>query len=348
MQPSHPTHELSSWQPIGGWPMEFIALVESQQPGRLWRLMHTSPRRRQGVFAALARVAEADELPTVSKLQNILDVGLKSSVRDVVEGAYGDCPNGFLGSLDKLGFSPLSPTAYSDLWQLLRAKDEESAVRARALIQLPTLSEDILHAALTLTAELTSPRVLLRVASKRAAERTNAQAETVLRMCSGETYSTVRQAIENDEPRAWPDWFCRKLERADRPFPQVLPTDGVDGFERITPHNATRIGAEFKNCLGKSERVLNRLLTGAFAMVAHRGDPACVVELVACDDGWVAPRVHMHANGKVTRDAMVAMRQVLFPLGVRLLIPVEPPAEMRLVREQPLFGGNLVELVEWD
>lgn len=349
MNQPYPASDLSSWQPIHGWPMQLIALVEAEQPGRLWRLMHASPARRQAIFAALASLHESPSDLSTGVLRRLLDDGLKLAPRDLLERSFGSCPDGLVGALGKLGFEPLATHRYRQLLDLFEGSAPDQLIRAQAIRQMAHLDDGIIEAALTLDSDLVSPRVLMKVPNGRVAEKTNAQARLIRQVCTGETSLTLRTAISADEDRGWPGWFSKKLERADTPFPHDLPTNGDPEFERVSPKNAQRIGSEFKNCLGRSERFLHRLLSGSFCMVAYRGEPTCIIELVKCEgEGWIAPRIHLPNNAAIRREAMVAIQQRLAPLGVRLLIPAEPPKEMALIKDQPVFCSNLMEMIDLD
>lgn len=257
MNQANPASDLSSWQPIHGWPMEYIAVVEAKEPGRLWRLMHAAPPRRQAVFAALAILDAQPSSVGLEVLRRLLDDGLKLAPRDLLERSFGSCPDGMAGALGKLGFAPLSAVRYRQLRELFEGSAPNQLIRAQAIRQMAHLDDGIIEAALTLDADLLSPRVLMKVTSGRAAEKTNAQARLIRQVCTGETSLTLRAAISADEDRGWPGWFTKKLEKADNPFPHDLPTDTDPEFERVSPRNAQKIGAEFKNCLGRSERVLH-------------------------------------------------------------------------------------------
>lgn len=344
--------DLNSWQPIYGWPMRYVSMVEARSPGALWRLMRLSPERRQALFAALSRQDGREPAnPSILSrfdLDELFELALTAAPRPLLERAFGDCPDGLVGALRKLGFKPHGREIYLRLWEVFRRGGPEDRVRARAIQQLPTLDENLLGAALALDLNLLSPRTVMRCGDAKSAETLNARAQVVRAVCSGETSDTIRSAVETEGRRSWPGWFPTKLSGADRPLPHQLPTDGAEGFERVTPHNAARFAAEFRNCLRTSEVMLARMLSGCFALVAYRGAFKALLEMVKLDEGWAVSMVHVERNGPVSRDIMLKLRAIMEPLGVRVLIVASPPPEAAVMRDAIQPFERMIDILDLD
>jgi hypothetical protein len=328
--------------------MRLIGPFEEAAPGILWKLMRSRPQWRHALFAAFSQglfddpaeflhraCGDGDAANWSLVVQAAIDAALRLKPRDLVEIAFGqEPPDGYVGALDKLGFAPAEPEFYGALFRLLTATDPALKARARALTQLPLLTEGRLSAALALRQELVTPTILSRVSSLGAAENLNAKAAAIVAICSGETWTTIRQAIEADQDRSYVTWFQTKLRNADRPFPREVPTDHLSACERVTPANTARIAQEFKNCLSGNHRIFGRLLSGHFALVAWRGAPPVLLELMLLEnEGWVCPRIHLSGNAEVSRAVIDAIRDELARLGVTMLIPVSPPAVIKPIKD---------------
>lgn len=351
-------------QPICGWPLVAFGKLDSAAPGFLWQAMQTRPRWRQAVFAALAtgieerpidflRAAQGEFNDPDTWAETLAELAAALRVmkpRQIVEATFGVCPDGLLGSLDKLGFSAMSPDAYAGLISIFTADDPDTLRLRRVVQQIAHLDEDRLAAIQVLDPSLLSTTTAMRMGCRRDADRINAQAAVVRLTCSGVTEDDLRAAIGGDDRRMGNCWFSRLISsRADRLLPSELPTDGYLDFVRVTPANRERMGREFRNCLGSADMLTSRLLGGTWAMVAWMAEKLLVEITLTTDGTWIVTGLHAHANARVTRVAVEKVAERLAPLGVKCFLPARCPQDLNAVRDA--FGSwdhAMIDVIDLD
>jgi hypothetical protein len=336
-------------QPITGWPLKQFGMIEQARAGFLWRAMHTRPQWRQAAFAVLASdilddprgflfraTGECDEQQNWSgRLSRFGQAILEMRPRDIIETAFGDCPDGVLGALDKIGFEALRAEAYPRLHAIFASDDPALRSRRRCLEQLSLLHEGHLDSIETLDPAALTPTIVNRHASRERAARLNEEIGLIKLLCSSATDDALRSSLEGDHYDRYPGWTGRWLQKVDMPLPRALPTDPLPFLERITPATAKAIGQEFENCLGRdSEGLSGMMMSGVFAMLAWR-EEGLLIELTLLDDGsWMSRRIHARCNAPVTDDMRLKVRSALEPVGVAVPIAAaHPPQLAPLLRE---------------
>lgn len=347
-------------QPICGWPLSAFGKLDSVAPGFLWQAMKARPRWRQAVFAALAigaderpldflRAAQGDfeEPDSWAEMLSELAATLRiMKPREIIEAAFGACPDGLLGSLDKLGFEAMSPEAYGLLISIFNADSPDDLRRRRVVQQVAHLDEDRLAAIMAIEPTLLSTTIAMRIGRRRDAERLSAQVAVARLTCSTVTDEVLRTAIETDDGRMGNCWFSRLMSsKADRLLPSELPTDGDSDFVRVTPSNRQQMGREFQNCLGRADMLTGRLLGGTWAMVAWMAEKLLVEITLTTDGDWVLTGLHAHANARVTRGAVEKVAERLGPLGVKCFVAARCPPDLNAVRDT--FGGWEAPLLDF-
>lgn len=351
-------------QPISGWPLKHIAVIENASPGYLWKLMATRPQWRHATFAAFTRGILDDPEPFLNRVHGwiaphetwsecIAEVGatlLRLRPREIIDAAFGSCPNGLNGLLDKCGFDALAEDIYARLHAIYASTDPAIRARKRCLEQLPDFQEGYLAAVETLDPVFLTPGIVRRYQGHEAAARLNGSVSMIRLLVSTADDTAIRDSLEKEERRPFPGWFSRWLQRSDQPLPRKLPTDGIDFLERITPSTARSIGHQFGNCLGRDPDGLStQMCSGVMAMLVWR-EAGLLIEIVqAEDDSWFVRRVHARQNAQVTRDNMRDVREVLEPVGIKVVIVKSSPPELEpLLRELGSWRMPLFDLMDFD
>lgn len=351
-------------QPIYGWPLNYIAIIEGVCPGYLWKLMATRPQWRHAAFAAFTQGILDNPEPLLNRVHGwiaphgtwnemIAEVGgslLRMRPRAILEAAMGSCPEGFLGLLDKCGFEALPEDAYARLHAIYASTEPAIRAQKRCLLELPDFQPGYLEAVETLDPVLLSPGIVRRYQGQEAASRLNGSVSMIRLLVSTADDNAIRDSLEKEERRRFPGWFCRWLQRADQPLPRKLPTDCLDFLERITPSTARSIGQAFENCLGRDPDGLStQMVSGVMAMLAWR-EAGLLIEIVqAEDDSWFVRRVHARQNAEVTREHMRSVREVLAPLGIKVMIAKSSPPELEpLLQELGSWRMPLFDLMDFD
>lgn len=352
-------------QPIAGWPLTYVAVIEGVCPGYLWKLMATRPQWRHAAFAALAQGILDDPEAFLNRVNGwiathggtwnemIAEVGatlLRMRPREIIEAAMGSCPDGYLGLLDKAGFEALAEDNYPRLHTIYASTEPAIRSRKRCLEQLPDFQEGYLAAVETLDPVLLSPGIVRRYQGHEAASRLNASVSMIRLLVSNADDTAIRESLEREERRPFPGWFCRWLQRADQPLPRKLPTDGIECLERVVPATARSIGQEFGNCLGRDPDGLStQMVSGVMAMLAWR-EAGLLIEIVqAEDDTWFVRRVHARQNAEVTREHMRSVREMLEPVGIKVMIAKSSPPKLEpLLKELGSWRMPLFDLMDFD
>ena len=350
-------------QPIAGWPLTYVAVIEGVCPGYLWKLMATRPQWRAAAFAAFTQGIINDPEKFLNRVHGwiaphgtwnemIAEVGatlLRMRPREIIEAAMGSCPDGYLGLLDKCGFEALPEDTYLRLHAIFGSTDPKIRARKRCLEQLPDFQEGYLAAVETLDPVLLSPGIVRRYQGQEAASRLNASVSMIRLLVSTADDTAIRDSLEREE-RRFPGWFTRWLQRADQPLPRTLPTDCLDFLERVTPATARAVGREMGNCLGRDPQGLStQMLSSVMALLFWR-EVGLLIEIVqAEDDSWFVRRVHARQNAEVTREHLRAARDVLSPLGIDVKIVKSSPAELEpLLQELGSWRMPLFDLMDFD
>lgn len=347
-------------QPICGWPLVAFGKLDSAAPGFLWQAMKTRPRWRQAVFAALATGIEERPLDFLRAAQGefndpntwaemLAELAAALRVmkpRQIIEATFGVCPDGLLGSLDKLGFAAMSAEAYAGLISIFTGDGPDLHRLRRVVQQIAHLDEDRLAAIMALDPSLLTTTTAMRIGRKRDADSINAQAAVVRLTCSNVTDDDLRAAIGGDDGRMGNCWFSRIISsRADRLLPREIPTDGDSDFVRVTPANREKVGREFQNCLGRADMLTSRFLGGTWAMAAWMPEKLLVEITLTTGGDWVLTGLHAHANARVTRGAVEKVAERLSQLGVKCFIPARCPPELNAARDA--LGGWELPLLDF-
>lgn len=329
------------WYPaLSGWLLSELVALEEHASGILLTATRAGPAWRNAVaLAAASGVLERPDdfllracaedhgsrpWPEVVAILCSLLTEMKPA--DIVTATLGECPDGLLGALKKIGPDPLTtPGAYLRLHALFASDLPEHRARRRVIEQLVSLNDDLLQVCECLDLALLTPEVARNTRTAIEAHRLNELAATIRRVCSTATDEALRQSIEQSGRFHISNWARGWISRADRLPTSPLPTDDDPDLLRVTPASAAEVGREFRNCLATKA---SRLALGLWAAVAWR-ERGLIVSLTKLQDGdWLVTGIHAHGNGDVTRDMVEAVQAKFTRPGIHCFLPARPSREM--------------------
>lgn len=335
-----------------GWGLDLVVQIDDANPGFLARVCRSRLLWRQSLWACLATggatngefllrsTGETGWLNAGSRalMTEFATVAPKMTACDLVETAYGSCPDGFLGALNKLHGQPFGRQEfYGVLHRLFASDDALDRLRRSALEQCSILDERRIEAVMTMTEPgLLVPGVVNGLDSEEAVRRFERDVAVVRRLCSWATDDAIKCAVTRARERRSRPFLASMLSKADRLFPETHPCDADADLERFPIRKAREIGRQFGNCLS-ADRILPQAASGVWAMVLWRS-AELLIETRLLDTGfWAVNRVHAAGNGRVERQTVRRVREKLAPLSVACAVCAEPGVELNGVSEA--FNG---------
>lgn len=335
-----------------GWALNRAIQIDDTAPGFVAHVCRARLTWRQTLWAALSVDADrnAEVVFRLSGDPNVFDLSpldiraefgravLSVSPRDLTEIVFGSCPDGWLGCLRKLHGQPLNnPESYTALFGLLASDDPLDRQRRAALLEVGSLDESMIAAALAVREpRLITPTIIQKMRGLEDVARFEAGVAAVRRFCSWAGDNDIRDAASQAPDRLGRSWLRAILAKADRPCPDRHPCDADPDLERIVVRDAKRIGQEFENCLEPS-RILPKALSGVWSLIVWR-EAGLLIDTRMDDAGvWHVERVHRRRNSRVEAEHLVQVRQRLGPLGVRCFVPAKPDADLAGIGR--IWGG---------
>lgn len=331
--------------PLSGWLLTAFVGLDEDAPGTLLFATKSKSLWRNSLAIALATGALDHPETFLLRAYGKLDENRAQSGRaqfakaiqtmkpqQIVEAALDEVPPSLCGSLKKIGWEPLStPDGYRRLIEMLGSKTAEGRTRRRVLEQINDcrLTDDpVLQTVQILDLAILSPTVVSQISSTGECHRLNARLCLIRRMCSTANDAALKESADAMGSRFNAGQFVRSwLSKADRLEPLGLPIDHEPGIIRISPEKAEQWGRRFKNCVSGYS---HEMAAGALAFFVIES-LAVIVVLRLTDAGWMLNGVHTHANGRVSRDVLQAVKERLTQLGVLCIIPVRPKGDIALV-----------------
>lgn len=326
-----------------GWALDKAVQVDDAAPGFLARLSRARLAWRQAVWAALASEAHTSaefafrcsgdcqmlDAPTPRLMSAFGLIAPGMTARELTEGSYGACPEGWLGALRKIqGQTFRSPESYAVLFRLYSSDDPIDRKRRAALDQLSVLDEHLLFTVLALNdPAFMVPAILRKISGPEGVRRFNENVAFVRKCCSWIADSDIRDAIVHERDLRGQPWLLSLMARADKLIPEHHPCDGDPDFQRFPIGAAGKIGREFRNCLHPT-RMLPQAASGVWAMVLWRAE-RLLLETRMLDTGdWQVRRIHGFANSEVERDLVLKTRDKVARVGVHFPIAADPPVDL--------------------
>lgn len=327
------------YHPLRGWLLAEIMSLDAAAPGILRHATSASPAWRNATATVLA--CGIRDCPQDFLLRANGFIGNESSDLQIaqalvamrppriLEAALGDVPPLFLGTLTKIGGTPLNtPAAYVRLLELLRSDAPDAPSRRKVLANLDSsLDDDLLQTLSILDPACLTPAAVLAIRTVTEAHKVNARLAVIRKICSTATDDALRQSIENARHLRPGLWIRSWLGRADRLPPLGIPMDDDLSVRRIVPATAHKSGQKWKNCLAGH---VNAMISGAVAYF-EIDDLNVLVVLTRVDEGWLLTGIHARGNLPVHRGVPERVKEKLCPLGVRVFLPAGPPAALEAV-----------------
>ncbi|WP_313443794.1 hypothetical protein [Brevundimonas sp.] len=344
----HPTEGVPGrdwFYPLSGWLLSALVSLDEDAPGTLLFAIKSKSLWRNAVAVALATGALDHPKTFLLRAYGNLDEDRAESDRaqfalaiqkmkpqQIVEAALGEVPPSLCGSLRKIGWEPLStPDGYRRLIEMLGSKTAEGRTRRRVLEQINDcrLTDDpVLQTVQILDLAILSPTVVSQISSTAECHRLNARLGLIRKMCSTASDAALKASADALGSRFNAGQFVRSwLGKADRLEPLGLPIDHAPGIIRISPQQAEKWGRRYRNCLSGYS---HEMAAGALAFFVIES-LAVIVVLRLTDAGWMLNGVYTHANGRVSRDVLQAVKESLTQLGVLCIIPARPKGDIALV-----------------
>jgi hypothetical protein len=331
--------------PLSGWLLTAFVGLDEDAPGTLLFATKSKSLWRNSVAVALATGAldhpetfllraygELDENRAQSGRAQFAQAIQNMKPQQIVDAALDEVPPSLCGSLKKIGWEPLStPDGYRRLIEMLGSRTAEGRTRRRVLEQINDCrftDDPVLQTTQILDLAILSPTVVSQIGSTGEAHRLNARLGLIRRMCSTASDAALKESADAMGSRFNAGQFVRSwLGKADRLEPLGLPLDNEPGIIRISPEKSEQWGRRYRNCISS---YCHEMAAGALAFFVIEGMSVIVV-LRLTDAGWMLNGVHTHANGRVSRDVLQAVKERLSQLGVLCIIPVRPKGDIALV-----------------
>lgn len=326
------------YHPLSGWLLAEIMSLDAAASGILRHATSASPAWRNAVATALAlgireRRCEdflllangcIEDRDPVAQVSEAL-VSLRPS--RILEAALGEVPPSLMGTLTKIGGTPLNtPAGYVRLIELLRSDAPDARARRKVLEQLnERLDDELLQTVSIIDPAALSPSAVLAIRTASEAHKVNARLAVIREICSTATDDALRQSIENARHLRPGLWIRSWLGRADRLPPLGIPLDDDPSVRRIVPATAAKTGERWRNCLAGH---VNAMISGAAAYF-EIDDLNVLVVLTRVDAGWLLTGIHARANLPVHRGVPERVKARLSARGVICLLPAGPPAELQ-------------------
>ena len=338
------------YHPLSGWLVVEVMRLDEAAPGILRHATKAAPAWRNAVATALAmgirersanfllrangRVEDRDPDAQVSEVL----VSMKPS--DILDAALGEVPPLLLGTLTKIGGTPLNtPAAYVRLIELLRSDAPDARARRKVLGQLnERLDDELLQTVSIIDPAALSPSAVLAIRTASEAHKVNARLAVIREICSTATDDALRQSIENARHLRPGLWIRSWLGRADRLPPLGIPLDDDRSVRRVVPATAREIGQKWRNCLAGH---VNSMVSGAVAYF-EIDDLNVLAVLTRVDQGWLLTGIHARGNLPVHRGVPERVKERLSGMGVICLLPVGWPPELEAV------AGSFFEVDDLD
>jgi hypothetical protein len=327
------------FHPLSGWVLIDLMRMDAAAPGILRHATEAAPAWRNAVATALA-------VGVLGRCEDFLlrangcveDRDLEAQVSEalvsmrpsrILEAALGEVPLSLMGTLKKIGCTPLNtPAAYVRLVEMLRSTNPDARARRKVLEHInERLDDELLQTLSIIDPTCLSPAAVLAIRTASEAHKVNARLAVVREICSTATDDALRQSIENARHLRPGLWLRSWLGRADRLPPLGIPLDDDPSARRIFPADAHNAGKRWQNCLAGH---VNSMISGATAYF-EIDDQNVLVVLTRVDEGWLLTGIHARANFPVHRGVPKRVKDRLSPLGVKCFLPAGPPPPLEAV-----------------
>jgi hypothetical protein len=339
------------WNSISGWPLSAIGrfanradrpafLMFVSQARALWRqalFLSFAIRAMEEPIEFLRRLGIESEHHQENSFATLCDLLHLFSPAEIVSAASGVEAPGIVGTLRRLGDTPVRPETYRTLvaWH---AEDDPDP-RTWLLQRMVSLDQDRLDALAILDPVFWVGAALPFITSPKAAEDLNNALELVRQHCSTATTEALRKsATALSGEKTIDRWVADWLRQADN-FVIPFPEDNV-----LKPASSAKevieMGRRFGNCLGS--HCLAAVISGKLSVIEYLPDPAVVILARLDHDNWLLAGTHVAKNRQVPEYLRLAIRDVVQAKCPSVRVVAEPGVAERQVlgRYLPWFDPS--------
>lgn len=324
-------------RPVQGYALDAAAKLEAASPHFLLKLLFSSARLRQSFFAFagesyldrprdfLDRVAQhapevlhgLDHLDPIAQVARAL---ILMKPRRTIQALYGECPDGFLGLLSRLGCDPqYGKETYRAAFGLFA--DPRNRHRAKVLGQLPGRITAEHIAVVAGLDDVLLHRAVLERTKPAEVQALNTFAEMIADLCNA-TPTSIRESLDQlavgtqgCKMAEWAEgWMARQVHL---PFAAPIPATDPDLKLRLG-RELDDLGRRFRNCAAqrKSFTFLGERL---IFEVVKPGEQA-VLELLRLTSGdqthWVCEDLRGPRNKRVSPEMAAWVQSKLDRHGI--------------------------------
>jgi hypothetical protein len=340
---------------LTGWAGDLAAHTDTLDPGFYGHLVRLRAGFKQVAFSVLAKALldecdssrggdhGTDGYPSDAVLKEIARAIRTHGPRQVLLDAYGSVPDGFVGSLAKIGHSAQPKAFYTELHSVL--SDPTKGQIAQIVRQLRRIDSERLDALEALDPLFLVPRFAEKVASARDAVDLTTTLGLIRNACSRATDEALDASIRHSDSTPY-QWIERWLLRADRiPHPPFDP--GPDFVPLDTGPRIVEAGLRYRNCLGSRslDQIVHVLRNRAYYWEHPRHQVIAEAEALGPKQVWVFSGVHGIANRPAPFAVSQEIEECFLRAGIGSVhwIPEDSPwnAVSRLARAK--FASNEVD-----
>lgn len=316
-----------------GYSLNFAARLEASFPHFIF---YASNLARQAIFAVaaevdldqpqdfLGRIAQhaPDVLADLGHLDPLAQIAralILLKPRRTIQALYGECPDGFIGLLSRLGSDPLDRETYRNAFELFA--DPRHRQRAKVLGQLPGRINAEHIAVVAGLDDTLVHRVALERAKPVEISALNAFVSMITDLCNA-TPASIRQSLDKLNVgttgvgmNEWADgWLARQVRL---PFDPPIPADDPD-LKLCLGVELTSLGRRLRNCAAnrKSYTFLSERL---IYEVVRPGEQAAL-ELIRLTTGdqtkWVCEDLRAPRNRRVRPELAAWVQSKLDEYGI--------------------------------
>lgn len=299
-----------------GWALNVVIAFDEIAPGLAGAYLRSSPRRRQVVHAAFARmpsVFKAAQRPIPGAAVELIDpveawALLNGRERAIIEHYYGECPAGYLKALGKLGAGAHWPKFYLRLFDVFVTAEDK--ITARALAHLDRIDQDRLAVAKLLPPQWRLPGVISKLDCPENARKFLRSLNIIRQWSPDATDAAIAEGIRRIGRNSSPASFIANWVRRSR-FGSG-PLSDSDAIRQIRyAEDLERTGVRMRNCLkDQIGDVLAR--TSVYYLIMSLDQPVIVhLNRNQPDAPWALEDFYIRSNRRLPEDLREQAEQVL-------------------------------------
>jgi len=326
-------HTAKSLKPIAaGWALDQVSCLDQEYPGFLRYMLGASVLRRQGIFFALAQAEDAnldwlvtalsfvarEKAPAFLTANGALGFYLFSlRVRLIIQAIHCKCPQGLVGTLAKVGENPLPKEKYASIFRVLNDPSEQA--RGHLLRSEPKVTASLLDVIERLPPHLLHPGVLGMCSRPAVIARVEAAVSVAGALNPEVKKAEIIASLTDMADKGLVGFLEHWLDQSERLVTNV-PRVRSDRLRCLETAAALRDASKrYRNCLKHKvgEVALDHALF--FELVNDDPNKGAIAEVTPLSSGmFMLSGIHGYANGRPSKEAVIAIREEMVRAGVLL------------------------------